>query len=82
MKNMLKRLILLLVIGGAAYLLWGQRYRIAQLSNKPPAPRKYANAVSRSNPNIRLPTVSKAICLNPFIICEQLYQHSVFSSIA
>ena len=33
MKNMLKRLVLLLVIAGAAYLLWGQRYRIAQLSN-------------------------------------------------
>ena len=33
MKNMLKRLILLLILAGAAYLLWGQRYRIAQLSN-------------------------------------------------
>jgi len=33
MKNMLKKLVLLLVVAGAVYLLWGQRYRIAELSN-------------------------------------------------
>ena len=33
MGKMLKKLVLLLVLAGAAYLLWGQRYRIAELSN-------------------------------------------------
>lgn len=33
MKTLLKRLVCLAMIGGAAYLLWGQRYRIADLSN-------------------------------------------------
>ena len=33
MKILLKRLVLLLVLAGVAYMIWGQRYRIAELSN-------------------------------------------------
>lgn len=33
MKIMLKRLVLLLIIAGAAYMLWGQRHKIASLQN-------------------------------------------------
>ncbi len=30
---MLKRLVVLLIVAGAAYMLWGQRHRIASLQN-------------------------------------------------
>ena len=33
MKIMLKRIVVLLIVAGAAYLIWGQRYRIEGLSN-------------------------------------------------
>ena len=33
MRNMLKKLLLLLAVAGVAYFIWGQRYRIAELSN-------------------------------------------------
>ena len=33
MKIMLKRLVLLLIIAGAAYMLWDQRHKIASLQN-------------------------------------------------
>ena len=46
---------------------------IAQPSNIPPAPKKKANAMSRTSPNIREATVSIAICRNPFTICTYLH---------
>jgi hypothetical protein len=33
MKRLLKQLVILLAIAGAAYYVWNQRYRIADLSN-------------------------------------------------
>ncbi len=33
MKRLLKQLVVLLVLAGAAYYVWNQRYRIADLSN-------------------------------------------------
>ena len=33
MKTMLKRLVVLLIVAGAAYMLWGQRHKIASLQN-------------------------------------------------